>query len=254
MAYYESLRAANAMGVPVAGELSDQTGWTFKGTAKIVGGERSHSSQVTRPETIEESLDRFFEKAGRKRSIATTLYDAVENTQIIDTVIDLRVGRMRFLQIPGSAHSEGGAKKNVLAFWATGLHQNSDPMFETHIVLVGSLDGLTSSTYSSEDSSYDGFNFPSDPGFMIEILNEELKLVDLEDYEYATEWTRDSPDGLAAQTAHDITNRASTGSGKSWVRATLPQQRVVAIVNDVYFQGTRSRVVLARPVLISPTI
>lgn len=256
MAYYESPRAADVLGVPETGEVSENSGWKLGARAKPARAAFARNKNLTRKQTFEESLDTFLKKA-RKRSIAHALYDAVMITQIIDTVIDLQTGYMRFMSVPGSNFNEEGPLENVTAFWATAAHQNECPEMNTQLVLVGSLDGLKGRSYPDEDVRYGGFSYPSDPGFMIEILKQELQLpVDLEDYEYETGWLPDSSQGQAAETAYDISQRGARApyAFPGWVREELPAQRVVAVVNDIFNRNDHSRVVLARPVIITSTI
>lgn len=177
----------------------------------------------------------------------------------MDVVIHLEVGRMRFLRVPGTGHSSGGTKRNVQTFWAFGIETATEHWAESRLVLVGSLDGLTSMRYPADDAASSSFNFPSDPSFMIELLAGELELdVDLEDYEYETDWCpEDSTNGMAAVTALGITERAREGysvGGRGWVDQSRPKQRVVAIVSDIHVGVDATRTILARPVLIGSTL
>lgn len=262
MAFYMSERAALELGVPESSEFTEKN---HRGIfARLCGmkAERSSEYATTRETTLEERLTLFLQGQQRQRNIAKSLHEAVEITQLMNISIDLDVGRMRFLRVPGTQYSSTGVKNNVEAFWAYGIEPSPEYMrsvAETRLILVGSLDGLTSTAWSAEASMYNEFSFPSDPSFMIELLNGELELeVDLEDYEHETEWTPDdSTNGHAAQTAMDMTHRAyGQGPGKrgSWALRSLPRQRVVAVVSDIHVDTDESRTVLARPVCISATV
>lgn len=257
MAYYASERAAELIGIPKSLDLGT------KKTAQASGGVqpftlgRSRESITSHHATIEQRVHEFLRQETR-RNIARSLHDAAAVTQLLDVVIDLEVGGMKFLRVPGTSYSEDGTKENVRAFWAFGI-ETCTQFSDTRLVLVGSLDNLTGKRYTQDDAAYDSYSFPSDPSFMIEILNAELELdVELEDYSYETEWEpTDSINGSAARNAREITERARNGApgGRTtWVQQVLPQQRVIAIVSDIEVLNDDSRTILARPVCISATV
>lgn len=258
MAYYASERAAELIGIPKSLDLGT------KSTARASGGIQpftlggSRESIASHHATIEQRVHEFLRQE-KRRNIAPSLHAAVEVTQLLDVVIEnLEVGGMKFLRVPGTSYAEDGTKENVRAFWAFGTEKC--PTFsDTRLVLVGSLDNLTGKRYTQDDAAYDSYSFPSDPSFMIEILNAELELdVDLEDYSYETEWEpTDSTNGSAARNARETTERARNGApgGRTtWVQQELPRQRVIAIVSDIEVLNDGSRTILARPVCISATV
>lgn len=145
------------------------------------------------------------------------------------------------------------------AFWAAGCEPAQHGVAETRLVLVGSLDGVTSGRVAEDDAVADTFSFPSDPGFLIEALDRALALdVDYEVYEQNVAWSPgEATSGCAAEAALRHTQRGrqgACGSPMNWVKQERPQQRVVAIVSDIDWDDDGSRTILARPICISSTI
>ncbi|MFT4213351.1 MAG: hypothetical protein QM622_01040 [Microbacterium sp.] len=187
--------------------------------------------------------------------MARTLHEAVQPTQLIDVVLDLRVGKMPFLRIPGSQFLPERLD-GMRAVWAVGLDENDNPPVRSELILVGSLDGLVGTRYSEEHAGLDDFSFPSDPGDMTAALIDLLDLgIERDDYAYEMQWDADPALGDAARAAHEITERASMPgpSGRSWVERNAPAQRVVATITDIWTPRDTQRTVLARPVLIEST-
>lgn len=258
MSYYASMRAADVLGVPSRLELGTKDGAKIGAAFRPISGEASHERSSNREASFEQ---RVFAHVGslHKRNVARTLQDAVQISQVIDVTMDLLVGRMRFMRIPASQYSPGGTKSNVEAFWGFAVEDLAHPACQTNLILVGSLDGLVGTNFTAATAAIDDFNFPSDPDCMIEILNHELDLgVDLEDYQYETDWTpADSTNGQAAASALAMTERAGgVGYGKAttWARQLLPAQRVVAIISDIHVASESYRTILARPVCIAATV
>lgn len=255
MSFYESPRAARVIGVPSPATVSTMRGRKVAGKILELGPELSRAVTATRVQTFSESVHAFVQQSRGRRHVARTLYEAVGITQLIDVVLDLRVGKMPFLRIPGSQYLPERLN-GVRAVWAVGLADNDNPRVRSELILVGSLDGLVGTRYSEEQAGLGDFSFPSDPGDMTAALNDLLDLgIEHDDYAYEMQWDADPGLGDAARAAHEITKRASVPgpSGRSWVERCAPAQRVVATVTDIWTPHETQRTVLARPVVIEST-
>lgn|GEM_PF-2424032 len=262
MSYYESKRAADEIGVPNRRIATHKISKKSSLTPSIFGASITSSSDISEDITFEERINDFVKKQKRKRNIAKSLRKKVEKSQLLYTVIDLQVGTMLFSRVPGTKDPAGRNIKNVEAFWGFATENENRKFAKTDLVLVGSIDNLIKNDVPNrEEAKYCRYNYPSDPGFMASLLNEELRLgINWNDYSAETcgaGYDRCPPEGAKAERAAFITESARKGHGSNgwgWVTEVLPQQRILAIVVDVKYHEDESRTVLARPVLITSTV
>lgn len=262
MSYYKSKRAADEIGVPDRRNVTHKVSKKFSLSSSILGASITNSSDISEDTTFEEQINDFIKEQKRKRNIAKSLRKEIEKDQLLYTVIDLQVGTMLFSRVPGTKDPAGRNIKNVEAFWGFATENGNRKFSKTDLVLVGSIDNLTKNDVPNRDEAkYCRYNYPSDPGFMASLLNEELRLgINWDDYSAETcgaGYDRCPPEGAKAERAALITESARKGHGSNgwgWVTETLRQQRILAIVVDVKYHEDGSRTVLARPVMITPTI
>lgn len=259
MAYYFSQRACNSIGIYLPNEYTESYEKTIGGQKGPFKAGLTHSQNISGAFAPEEYLSNEL-KSQRKR-ITKSVYDTVKPNQILDTHLELSMGRMPFLRMDGSA-TDG----KFYAFWGHGVqtHYTHDNI-QCHLILIGSTDNLTGSEYPDDSTKVDAFNFPSDPGIMTPHIAKELDIkIDPADYTAATgePWNQDL--GGAAEIAYDFTTRAyeprpledGSEERRSWT-SFVGECHVIAMALDI-FDNSRTdtddelkKIVLARPLSIT---
>lgn len=261
MAYYFSERACTYIGMQIPKEISNSSerniGFT-KGMFKL--GLKNQTTKIGSI-TPEEYVSQELKKKKFRQFVRKSIYDVTSPEQIIETTLFLKVGKMKFLRVPGAQQRD-----DFYAFWGHGKQVNRSTGVDCNIILVGSLDNLTGSDYSKEASKVDEYNFPSDPALMTKFLSEQLDInVDKEDYLAQTAEDSWQPEyGRAAEAALGHTTRAyesrAIGDNKnartSWVDYQA-NARIIAVASDIFDSSSNNgghasptKTVLARPISV----